>query len=166
MDLSDLAFLYVPTIAAVAVGAGLVGGLLFIFSNTIMGSLDELDSATAISAMQTLNRRIVNPLFLLAFVGTALASVGVIGYLVLCNHRESQEIWAGIAGLVYLLGVLGITGGRNIPLNNQLDEFDPGAGDSSTVWDTYNRRWSAWNNARTLFAVVAAISAAVALAQG
>jgi uncharacterized membrane protein len=54
-----------------ALGAGLIGGLFFAFSSFVMTALHRLPSATGISAMQSINVAVLNPLFFAAFFGTA-----------------------------------------------------------------------------------------------
>ena len=61
------------TTLAAALGCGLVGGLCFAFSTAVMPAFDDLAPSAAIAAMQSINRSIVNPVFLLALLGTALA---------------------------------------------------------------------------------------------
>ena len=58
-----------------AVGSGLVGGLLFAFSTAVMPALSRQSEACGISAMQAVNVVILNPLFLILFLGTAGVSL-------------------------------------------------------------------------------------------
>jgi len=53
-------------------GCGLMAGLFFIFSVCIMKALGQLPPEKGIAAMQFINVVIVNPLFMLVFLGTAL----------------------------------------------------------------------------------------------
>ena len=71
MSKEILAFL---TIFA-ALGSGMIGGLLFAFSNFMMRALAQQPPENGIRTMQTINITIINPLFFLVFLGTALASV-------------------------------------------------------------------------------------------
>jgi len=166
MSLSDLEGLYVPTIAVLAVAAGVIAGLLFAFSNFVMQSLDDLEPSAAILAMQSINRRIVNPIFLLFFGGAALTSLGVVGYLFVCDDRGPRELWAAGAGALYLVGVIGTTALRNIPMNNRLDAASASAGNAAETWSGYRGPWVRANTVRTLAAVASAAAAVIALTQG
>jgi uncharacterized membrane protein len=54
-----------------ALGAGLVAGIFFAFSTFIMAALARLPAEGGIAAMQSINVAVLNPLFFLAFFGTA-----------------------------------------------------------------------------------------------
>lgn len=58
-----------------AIGSGLMAGIFFAFSVFVMTALNRLPPAQGIAAMQFINVTILNPLFLLTFMGTAGASV-------------------------------------------------------------------------------------------
>ena len=63
-------------------GAGIVTGLLFAFSNFVMTALARLPEEHGMFAMQQINEKIINPIFLLFFLGTpGLCIVLAIGAL-------------------------------------------------------------------------------------
>ncbi|HEY5756244.1 MAG TPA: hypothetical protein VIU34_10485, partial [Steroidobacter sp.] len=103
--------LWTALLIVAAVGAGLNGGLFFIFSNTIMRSLDRLPAAGAVAAMNSINAVILNPLFFLVFFGTALLCLAL-----LVGQLDSPWVVAG--ALFYLVGTLGVTMICNVPLND------------------------------------------------
>ena len=57
------------SIIVALVGAGLNGGLFFIFSNTVMSALGRLPTRNGAGAMQAINEVILNPLFFVVFLG-------------------------------------------------------------------------------------------------
>lgn len=57
-----------------AVGSGLVAGVLFAFSSFVMNALARLPAAQGVRAMQVINLAVTKSLFILLFVGTAIAS--------------------------------------------------------------------------------------------
>ncbi len=61
-----------------ALGCGLMAGLFFAFSVSVMRALARLPAAEGIVAMQAINVAILNPVFLMAFFGTAAACVLVL----------------------------------------------------------------------------------------
>ena len=66
--------LFVLTLVA-ALGCGLMAGLFFAFSVSVMKALARLLSAEGIAAMQSINVAIINSVFLAALFGTAAACV-------------------------------------------------------------------------------------------
>lgn len=152
------------SIAAVAgaVGSGVVAGILFAFSSFVMRSLDEIPAGARVSAMQHINDKIVNPLFVLFFAGTAVLSV----YLVIVGVDDSTggDRSARLGAVLYLLGVIAVTTTQNIPLNNRLDAVDPDGDDAGEMWRWYSRRWLRWNHLRTVAAVAAAVCFCLAVA--
>jgi uncharacterized membrane protein len=71
-----------------ALGCGLMAGLFFAFSVSVMRALARLPSAEGIAAMQSINVAIINPVFLAAFFGTAAACVLVIIAALLRWHDQ------------------------------------------------------------------------------
>jgi uncharacterized membrane protein len=67
-----------PVKLITTLGCALMAGLFFVFSNTIMRALAQRPANEGIAAMQAINIAIVNPLFLLVFLGTAVGCVLVI----------------------------------------------------------------------------------------
>jgi uncharacterized membrane protein len=136
-----------------ALGAATMAGLLFAFSNFVMRALSQLSPACGMEAMQGINVTIVNPVFLIVFVGTPVL------YLVVGLGALQPEVSAGrsylLAGAVcYLAGVLGVTMLVNVPLNNALAELGPSA--APQHWPEYVTVWTRWNHVRTVFAFISA----------
>jgi hypothetical protein len=61
-----------------ALGSGLMAGLFFVFSVAIMTALARLMPHEGVAAMQHINAVILNPLFALAFFGTAAVCLAVL----------------------------------------------------------------------------------------
>lgn len=139
-----------------AVGSGLNGGLFFIFSNTIMRAFDALPAAAAVASMNSINRVIVNPLFLLTFFGTGLLCLGL-----LVTQLDSPLVVAG--ALFYLIGALGVTMVCNVPLNDKLAQVQPSVTDVETQWRAYRRPWTRWNHVRTAACLLSAASFTLAI---
>ena len=60
-----------------ALGCGLMAGLFFAFSVSVMKALGRRPPAEGIAAMQSINVVVINPVFMIAFFGTAVACVAV-----------------------------------------------------------------------------------------
>lgn len=60
-----------------ALGSGLMAGFFFAFSVSVMKALGRLPPAQGIAAMQSINVVVINPMFLVAFFGTAAVCVAL-----------------------------------------------------------------------------------------
>jgi uncharacterized membrane protein len=137
-----------------ALGAALNAGLFFIFSVCIMQALDRIPAAAGAAAMQSINRVILNPLFLLAFMGTALASAGLaVAALFRWDEPDAKYMLAG--SVVYLVGVTFLTSGYHVPRNNALDAVDADSAEGQELWKRYVPDWTRWNHVRTLASLAA-----------
>lgn len=140
-----------PLLVLAALGSGIVAGLLFIFSNTIMRVLSEAQHPHGMTVMQGINVVIINPLFLAIFLGTAAISAIQIFYA-LTHWGHPTALYLLCGGLLYL-ATIGITAMFNIPLNNSLMTFNPADAASMQQWSEYCTRWTFWNHLRTLTAI-------------
>ncbi len=137
-------------------GSGLIGGVFFAFSCFVMKALARLASSTGIAAMQSINIVVINPLFLGVFMGTALLSLGMLGYTIGCGADPSALYYLG-GSIIYLAGTFVITLSINVPLNNKLAAVSACDPASSCIWDRYLTRWTFWNHVRTMAAIMAAL---------
>jgi uncharacterized membrane protein len=101
-----------------------------------------------------MNRAILNPAFMLFFIGSmvALAAAAIVAFVI--GAILPGWLFAA-AAVVYQVGVIFVTGGVNVPLNNAL------ANDNDRR--AFQARWVRWNNVRTLSAIVAFALAIAAL---
>ena len=140
-----------------AVGSGVVAGLLFAFSTAVMKSLARLPAEHGMRAMQHINLVILNPLFLVAFTGTALLSALLLAGALL-SWKAPASIWLLAGAAAYLIGTFGVTMAVNVPLNNRLAAIEATAAEAAAIWTDYVEKWVRWNHLRTLMGVVAALS--------
>jgi uncharacterized membrane protein len=137
-----------------SLGSLLVGGVLLAFSSFIMAALARIPAASGISAMQAINVMVINPVFMGLFMGTGLISLAA---LVLLARNGLMMSTGGVAALLYLAGVLGVTFAFNVPMNNALAAVDPASTASSELWNDYVSRWTTWNHVRCAAAAVAGV---------
>src|SRR4051794_35769738 len=104
--------------------------------------------------MQSINRAVITPLFLIPFLGTAVCCV-VLAVLSLRHLGEPASLYRIAACALYLLGTFAVTMLGNVPLNKTLEKVAPESPDAATFWPTYVRRWTRWNQLRTVAAVAA-----------
>lgn len=146
---------------AAIVGAGLMSGLLFAFSLVVLRALRELPPADGMHTMQRINVLIVNPLFLLVFLGTTLCCA-VLAVVAWRGLPSAGAAWLLGGAAAYLIGPLGVTLAFSVPLNNRLARV-PAAG-AAQAWPAYARSWLRWNHLRTLIGAAACAGLAIGLA--
>jgi uncharacterized membrane protein len=135
-------------------GSALMAGLFFAFGTAVMSSLQRLPAGQGAAAMNLINVRIQNPLFLLVFCGTALICLAL---PVLAFVQDAPGKWWIVAGSVlYLAGVIVLSFAVNIPLND-------GLAAGTTDWTTYLTRWNPANNVRAVAGALSVVAFAVAL---
>jgi uncharacterized membrane protein len=64
---------------AAAIGSGVVGGIFYAFSSFVMAALGRLPSAQGAAAMNAINVTVINPTFMIAFMGTTLVCLVLAG---------------------------------------------------------------------------------------
>ena len=151
------------TLAALG-GVGLMGGLFFAFGTAVMSSLERMPPGQGATAMNLINVRIQNPLFLLIFLGTALICLAL---AVLAFVRDSPGRWWLLAGAaLYLVGVIVLSIGVNIPLNDKLAALDPNSAAGAAEWLNYLATWNPANNVRAVACLLAVVAFGLALNAG
>lgn len=143
-------FLQAGSLLAATITTGLVAGLMAAFAYAVMPGLARAGDQVFVAAMQRINVAIVNPWFVLCFLGAP-----VFGLLAVVVHMRSGQwpvFWWALAGLaLYLVGLV-ITGTVNVPLNKQLD----GAADLddrtelAAARNRFEGKWRRWNTARAV----------------
>ncbi len=131
-----------------ALGCGLMAGFFFAFSACVMKALARLPASAGIAAMQSINVAVINPLFMIAFLGTAAACVTLGVSSLLMRHRPGA-IYLLIGSLLYLVGTVLVTIVFNVPRNDALAAVEPANADAAALWGGYLTSWTAWNHVRT-----------------
>jgi uncharacterized membrane protein len=138
------------------IGSAIMLGLFFSFSVFMLQSFNKIAPAQAIAAMQSINANIGQPLFGVAFGGTALVAVGLGGWSI-AHLDERHAVYALIGCALFLLGTIVVTVGFNIPLNNDLDKLDPNSATAASDWKAFVESWLPWNHLRTLLNLAATV---------
>ena len=147
-------------------GSGVLSGLYFIFSVCVMTALNEQPAASALSTMNKINAVIVNPPFLLVFIGTPLVCALLLGVCVREGVGASLDNKLAVTGaLVLLLGEFLLTLVVHIPKNDALAAHTPGSRSDSAVWADYYASWTAWNHIRMLASMATVVCMSSALQQ-
>jgi uncharacterized membrane protein len=141
---------------AATMTVGLMAGVFALYTNTIMPGLRRTDDRTFVGAFQSIDKAIINPLFMAAFFG-ALLFTGLAAGLHLDADSRRVLPWVASAFVLYLAAVV-ITLAVNVPLNDHLKAAgNPDRiADLAAVRKRFNEaRWAAWNAVRTLTSTAA-----------
>jgi uncharacterized membrane protein len=135
-------------LVAATVTSGLLAGLFYAYSVSVMRGLARTADGTFVESMRQINVAILNGWFALGFVGAPLLTA-----LALVVHLDGAELaWIALA-LVSALFTLAITLTVNVPLNDELASVDEG--DPGVARGRFEGRWVRWNLARTISSTTA-----------
>lgn len=149
----------IPTIAlaCAAMVTALIAGLLYAYSCSVNPGLNRLSDPEYVTAMQSINRAIQNPVFFISFLGApVLLPVSTwLSY----SQPVSNRFWFLLAAtIVYLIGVLGVTALGNIPLNISLESFSVQTASPQEIAAQraqFEGPWNSWHTIRTVASVIA-----------
>jgi uncharacterized membrane protein len=137
-------------LVAATITMGLMAGLFYAYSCSVMLGLHRTDDRTFVGAMQAINVAILNGWFFLSFIGALLLTV-----LAAALHLSAD--WRGalpwiVAALVLYIVVLVVTGALNVPLNDKLEAAGSPdrIADLAAVRRGFEAAWVRWNLVRTL----------------
>jgi uncharacterized membrane protein len=135
---------------------GLMAGVFGLYANAIMPGLRKTDDRTFVGAFQSIDRAIINPLFMSTFVG-ALLSAGLAALVHIPDDVRSVLPWCVAAFVLYLF-VFVSTIAVNVPLNDGIKAAgDPNdIDDLAAVRTRFNEgKWARWNVARAVLTLAA-----------
>lgn len=132
---------------ALALAYGLIGGMLFGFSDFIMRALGATPGAGGIAAMQSINRAVYRSVFMAMFIGLVPVSLALAAYAALTFGADGWMFMA--AGGLYVVSCFATTAAFNVPMNTALERI--AAEDAEDYWrHVYLPRWTTWNSVRSL----------------
>lgn len=158
-----MGFWQAAALVAATIAVGLTAGVLYAFACAVMPGLARTDDRTFVAGFQGADRAIINPLFMLVFVGAAVLPA-VAALLHLGGDERPVLPWT-VAALAFSLVTVIITRVVHLPLNAQLQA----AGDPDRIPDLaavrarFEPRWVRWNLVRTVTSTAALACLAVAL---
>jgi uncharacterized membrane protein len=139
-----------------ALGSALMAGVFFAFSSFVMPALGRLPAAQGIAAMQAINRAALQKPFLLTFMATSLICLLLAG-LSFAGWADVRARYRAAGCLMFLVGVLAVTGAANVPRNQALAALDASSTGAQSHWLSYVSEWTAWNHVRTVAALLALV---------
>lgn len=137
----------------------LISGLFYAWSCSVVPGLARVSDSSYLEAMQQINRAILNPVFFMSFIGTALL-LPLSTWLHYGSELNARFWLLLLASVVYLAGTFGVTMFGNVPLNEALDAFNLS---SASVQELAAQRakfegpWNNLNNLRTIAGIAALI---------
>lgn len=148
------------------IATGLMAGLLYGWTVSVIPGTRRVADTNYVDTMQNINRAIINPAFIIPFMGIPLL-IGVAAFLQF-RAGDARRGWLLVGALgTYVIGVLGVTVGGNVPLNDALDAFDLARSDDQAIGvrrHSYETPWNRWHYLRTAANVGAfALTSAAAL---
>ena len=148
----------------------LVTGFIFTYAVVVMPGFSKLDDKEFLRAFQVTDGVIQNnqPLFMLTWVGSIISVLSVIVISLL--SLGLSEAWKLIVvGLIYLLGVQGVTISIHLPLNNRIQAIDINNMNNQSLNEErtkFEMKWNYFNKIRTFIAFSTSLSFLLILIAG
>lgn len=147
MDFLDISLIFS------ILSCSLVTGFIFTYAIVVLPGFSKLDDKEYIRAFQVTDEVIQNnqPLFMLTWIGSIISVLGAILASILSPNLG--ETWfIVLIGVVYLLGVQGITITIHLPMNNHIKDLNLDELDNQTLSKErlkLETKWNYFNNIRT-----------------
>ncbi|MET7768148.1 anthrone oxygenase family protein [Nocardia sp. NPDC005366] len=147
--------LRIAALVAATLATGLIAGVFYAYAISVMPALGRADDRTIIDVMQKINVVIINPWFLIGFVGTLVFGIAAAALHLGADHRATL-IWIGIALALNVIA-FAVTGALNVPLNDQLASAGDVAAlaDPAAVRADFESAWIRWNIVRAVLHTLA-----------
>jgi uncharacterized membrane protein len=136
---------------------GLMAGIFFTWSNAVAPGIGKLSDIGYLSALQSMNRVILNPVFRIIFIG-AVITVALLPIFYFKTYPVNLFWLFIIAFIIYWIGAFGVTFLGNIPLNRILDQTNL---ETITLEDTKALRVTIeakWNNLNLIRSISSGIT--------
>ena len=147
MDFLDISLIFS------ILSCSLVTGFIFTYAIVVLPGFSKLDDKEYIRAFQVTDEVIQNnqPLFMLTWIGSIISVLGAILASIL--SPDLSETWfIVLIGVVYLVGVQGITITIHLPMNNHIKDLNLDELDDQTLSKErlkLETKWNYFNNIRT-----------------
>ena len=142
----------------------LVTGFIFTYAVVVMPGLSKLNDKEFLRAFQVTDGIIQNnqPLFMLTWVGSIIAILSLI--LIAIVFIGISKTWLIVlVGIIYLLGVQGITISIHIPLNNHIQQLNIDELNEQNLSEERKKFEKKWNNFNIIRTVIAFSVSAILL---
>ena len=156
MDFLD--FMLIPSVILCA----LVTGFIFTYAIVVMPGFSKLSDKEFIKAFQVTDEVIQNnqPLFMITWIGSIISILSTI--IVATATTGLSNSWLIIlVGVIYLLGVQGVTIVIHLPLNNHIQKMDIDKMTDKNLGEErrkFQKKWNFFNNIRTSVAFLVSVT--------
>ena len=156
MDFLD--FMLIPSVILCA----LVTGFIFTYAIVVMPGFSKLSNKEFIKAFQVTDEVIQNnqPLFMIAWIGSIISILLTI--IVATATTGLSNSWLIIlVGVIYLLGVQGVTIVIHLPLNNHIQKINIEKMTYKNLGEErikFQKKWNFFNNIRTSVALSVSVT--------
>jgi len=144
----------------------IIAGLMYAYACSVNPGLRKLKDIEYVHAMQSINRAILNPWFLVCFIGTILMQ-GISGWLVYRSAGTNQVfVLVCLSSLIYFSGVFMLTGAGNVPLNDALVKIQTNTLTPDALRQAraaFEIPWNKFHLIRTIASVVSLLLMLIAL---
>ncbi len=164
MDLKDISLIFS------ILSCSLVTGFIFTYATIVMPGLSNLNNKDFLKAFQVTDNVIQNnqPIFILTWVGSIISLLSTI--LISIVNVGLSETWLIILiGIVYLVGVQGITISIHLPLNNHIQKLKIDELNDQLLSEErlkFETKWNYFNNIRTAIAFFVSLLLIIMLSLG
>ncbi|SKC96242.1 Uncharacterized membrane protein [Chitinophaga ginsengisegetis] len=154
-------------LALATITTALVAGLFYAFAVSVNIAFAQLPDAAYITATQAINVAIVNPAFIVSFLGAPV----LLPLATWLNARPAFTRRSGYllaATLIFVIGSFGVTVLSNIPLNDKLAAFHTEGASAAQLHDmrvAFATPWNNWHLVRTLAGIAALVLLVMACLQ-
>ena len=108
--------------------------------------------------MNSINVDIVNPAFMLVFMGTPIACVLLLFRCAKEGFGSADNAYAAAGSAVLLVAEFVLTLAVHIPKNDALAAYRPGSASDASTWAAYFTTWTPWNHVRMLASAATVVS--------
>lgn len=134
---------------------GLAAGLCFTWTNSITPGIGRLNDLEFLQSFQSMNRVIINPIFLIVFFGPIIL-LFLNSYLF--RHANTVTFWTFLtAAMLFFLGVGLVTIFKNVPLNEILDKTILETATKTELIELrkkFEDPWNKWHLIRTMSSII------------
>lgn len=135
-----------------AVLTSLISGFFYAYSCSVNPGLARLTDTEYIRAMQSINRAVLNPVFFASFFGTLVLLPVSCWVWFMVQGLSYGFLLLLAASTFYIVGVFGVTGLGNVPLNESLDKLNINAAapqEISAHRTMFEAPWNRYHSFRT-----------------
>lgn len=136
--------------------SGLVAGLMYAYSCSVNTGLKNLAAPAYLSAMQSINIAIQNPLFFISFMGL-LVILPVTAFKYYHAGANTTFCLTLASAVVYIVAVLGVTLLGNVPLNEMLAKFNiekSSPEEVASMRRLFEKPWNVFHTVRTIASII------------